>query len=190
MKPFDLMRFLQSMQEFNTKEPIGSIYINSFKNEELRSSTPKLEKIVDFVCYCLNQNHFHILIKQIADGGIIKFMHRLGTGYTNYFNGKNKTSGALFQGRYKAIHVDTNEYLLYLSAYINLNYKVHQLRSSTPKLCKSSWEEYTNVMNGFCNKKIIMSQFNSAANYKDFAEEALKIIRNRKDMEKSLNLIT
>lgn len=188
---FNLDRFLQSMQEFNIEEPIGSIYANSFK-EALRSSTPKSEKkkLVDFVCYCLNTNHFHVLIKQLADNGIIKFMHRIGTGYTNYFNEKNKSSGALFQGRYKAIHVDTNEYLLHLSVYINLNYKVHQLRSSTPKLCKSSWGEYMGAEEGFCNKRIVLSQFKNIQDYKSFVEETLKTIKDKKDMEKSLALMT
>src|SRR3989344_7139585 len=97
----DLERFFQSMQEFNSEEPIGSIHISSFKEPLLRSSTSKL---VDFVCFCLNPNHYHFIIRQLTDKGIEKFMHRLGTGYTNYFNEKHKCSGSLFQGRYKAIH--------------------------------------------------------------------------------------
>lgn len=186
---FDLFRFLQSMREFNTKEPIGSIYLKSLKENEFRSSTPQSkERVVDFVCYCLNQNHFHILAQQLEENGIMKFMHRLSTGYTNFFNGKNKFSGALFQGRYKAIHVDSNEYLRHLSVYINLNHKAHQLRSSTPQLYKSSWGEYIGDEKGFCNKHIITSQFKSVKNYIDFAQEALKIIKDKKYMEKSLVL--
>lgn len=186
---FDLFRFLQSMREFNTKELIGSIYLKSLEDDEFRSSTPKTtEKLVDFVCYCLNQNHFHILMQQLAENGIMKFMHKLGTGYTNFFNGKNKSSGSLFQGRYKAIHVDSNEYLRHLSVYINLNYKAHKLGSSTSRLCKSSWGEYVGEEKGFCNKRIILSQFKGAEDYKDFAEGALKTIKDKKYMEKSLAL--
>ena len=101
---YDLNRFFLSMREFNTDKPIGSIYERSFRKEE--SGLIKDKKIVDFICYCLNPNHFHFAIKQVGDNGIIKFMHRLGTGYTKYFNQKYENSGALFQGRYKAKHID------------------------------------------------------------------------------------
>lgn len=66
-------------------------------------------------------------------------MHRLCTGFSKYFNGKHQRSGALFQGPFKAVHVDINEYLLHVSAYVNLNNRVHRLGRSASK---SSWEEY------------------------------------------------
>jgi REP element-mobilizing transposase RayT len=184
LTPDDLTRFLQSMDEFNTTSPIGSIFQNSFN--PLRSSTPKGGKLVNFICYCLNPNHYHFLLEQVADNGIEKFMQRLGTGYTNFFNNKNKRNGSLFQGRYKSILVDSNEYLLHLSSYINLNDKVHRLGSSTPK---SSWGEYIlgshNDFN-FCEKDIILGQFDNKEEYKKFAEESLENIKERKEMEKLL----
>jgi len=188
---FDLQRFFQSMDEFNVQGPIGSIYVNSFKKDLLSSSTTKSERLVDFVCYCLNHNHYHFLIKQLADGGITEFMHKLGSGYTRYFNEKYKLNGGLFQGRFKAIHVDSNDYLLHLSAYINLNNKVHKLSSSTTKLSKSSWDEYVRPAgsNNFCEKDIISSQFKNASGYRKFAEDSLRTIKDKKDLEKSLNLL-
>ena len=193
IKPFNLLRFLQSMAEFNVRGPIGSIYAKSFEKDDLLSgSTTKSAKLVDFVCYCLNPNHFHVLVKQLLDGGIVELMHKIGTGYTRYFNEKHKFSGALFQGRYRAIHVDTNDYLLYLSAYINLNPEAHQLSGSTTKLCMSSWDEYVcdkSGKNELCNTKIILSQFNTREDYKKFAEGALAVIKEKKEMEKSLKLL-
>src|SRR3990170_4161855 len=81
----DLNRFFQSMSEFNTLKPIGSIYLASFrKNKLLRSLAPKSDdKLVDFICYCFCPNHYHFILQQVADKGIVKFMHRLGSGYTN-----------------------------------------------------------------------------------------------------------
>lgn len=182
--PDDLARFLQGIDEFNVIRPIGSIFQNSFN--PLRSSTPKEGKLVNFICYCFNPNHYHFLLEQIADNGIEKFMQRLGTGYTNFFNNKNKRSGSLFQGRYKSILVDSNEYLLHLSSYINLNDKVHQLGSSTSK---SSWGEYVQGSYddfNFCEKDIILGQFDNKEEYKNFAEKSLENIRERKEMEKLL----
>lgn len=182
---YDLQRFFQSINEFNTVEPIGSIFENSFRKDSLGRKTPKL---VNFVCYCINPNHYHFILEQIVDKGIEKFMQKLGTGYTNYFNKKYDRTGSLFQGKFKSVHINSNEYLLHLSAYVNLNDKVHQLGSKTPKwFFKSSWEEYmSNDTNGFCVKDIILKQFNNANEYKKFAEESLVSIREKKEMEKLL----
>ena len=96
----DINRFFQSMKEFNVIEPIGSIYENSFKSQQLGSRASKLElnkKLVNFICYCLNPNHYHFILEQITEKGIEKLLHRIGTGYTKYFNNKNERSGSLFQ---------------------------------------------------------------------------------------------
>jgi len=181
-KPQDLNRFLQGMNDFNTINPIGSLYLNSFR-KELRGSTSKL---VNFICYCLNPNHFHFIVKQTAEEGITKLMHRIGTGYTRYFNDQYENSGSLFQGRFKANLIDSNKYLLHLSAYINLNGDAHSLRGSASQLSISSWNEYIqgdeHKKNSLCNKKIILSQFKNLLEYKKFAEESLINIKFRKEM--------
>src|SRR3989344_2403952 len=114
----DSERFLQGMIGFNTIEPIGSLYENSFNS---LGSLASKSGLVNIVAYCLNPNHYHFLVEQLVDRGIEKFMHRLGTGYTKYFNLVSKRTGSLFQGPFKSIHIEDNEYLLHLSAYVNLN---------------------------------------------------------------------
>lgn len=184
-------RFMQSLIEFNALNPIGSLYENSFHKHNpgksgLGSSTSKSESpLVEIVCYCLNPNHFHLMLKQVSDKGIEKFMHRLSTGYTKYFNFKNKRTGSLFQGRYKAVHIDTNEYFFHVSVYINLNFKIHQLGSSASK---SSWEEYTRwkMKGGICEKNVIMDEFKNFKDYNNFANHSLMGIRERKELIKIL----
>ena len=188
----DLERFFHSMQAFNTIEPIGSIYENSFKDKskQLGRETSKLnDRLVSFVAYCLNPNHYHFILEPLIENGVEKFMHRLGLGYTMYFNEKYKRSGSLFQGRYKAAHINSNEYLLYLSVYVNLNTEAHQLGDSVSKLVsKSSWSEYVDKRdnNNFCKKDIILDQFNKVIEYKKFAFEALDIIKENKEISKLL----
>ncbi|KKT29058.1 hypothetical protein A3I36_00275 [Candidatus Giovannonibacteria bacterium RIFCSPLOWO2_02_FULL_45_28] len=181
---FDFERFLQSMEEFNTNEPIGSIYENSFLKGQNRA---KKKKLVNIVCYCLNPNHYHFILEQLIDRGIEMFMHKLGGGYTTYFNLKIQRSGALFQGPFKAVYVDSNEYLLHLSTYVNLNFKVHKLGGLAPKW-RASWEEYNNERFGvcLCKKDIILNQFKNRAEYKKFAESSLVDILHRKDIAKEL----
>ena len=212
---FDLARFYQSMQELNSVEPIGSIFAHGFnKSQLLRNSIPKSgesDKLVEFVAYCLNFNHFHFILRPVAENGISEFMRRLSIGHTNYFNIKYKRSGVLFQGTFKAIHINSDSYLRHLSVYVNLNNRIHaysqSLRNSIPKskfeLTKSSWEEYSRAKivkgkngdnqfagnpNDFCVKDMILSHFDTVAEYKNFSEETLQDIKkNRYDIDENFN---
>lgn len=186
---YDIRRFLQSMTEFNAVEPIGSLYENSFN--KLGGETPKspVGRLVNIIAYCLNPNHFHLMLEQSVDGGISEFMKRLGGGFTNYFNNKYKRNGALFQGVFKDAHIDTNEYLLHVSAYVSLNDRVHQLGGETPKLVKSrsSWNEYTDKgVEGICKKEVILEQFKNKGEYEKFALESLELIIKRKQELKGI----
>lgn len=78
-------------------------------------------KNVEIVAFCLMDNHFHVLVQQISDQGISKFMANFTNGYTKYFNTKHDRVGPLFQGAFKSVHVSGNEQLLHVSRYIHLN---------------------------------------------------------------------
>lgn len=78
-------------------------------------------RYVELVEFCLMPNHFHLILKEVVEGGTAKYMQRVLNGYTKYFNTKYKKSGHLFQGPYCAIHVENNRQLLHLSAYIHKN---------------------------------------------------------------------
>lgn len=80
-----------------------------------------LHNEVELIAYCLMPNHFHLLIKQITRDGMTKLMRALSTSYAMYFNHKNNRVGTLFQGKYKAVMVKKDSYLLHLSRYIHLN---------------------------------------------------------------------
>ena len=178
----DLDRFWQSVLDFNQIEPIGSMYEFSFVKRD--NKLLKKKPLVEFIAYCLNPNHYHFLLSPLEDRGIEKFMQKLGNGYTKYFNNKHKRSGVLFQGKFKSKHVDSNEYLLHLSVYININ---NQLGHPMSKLSKSSnWEFGEGGSGGICNTSIILDQFRNRKEYTDFTRESLKDIELRKEMEKEL----
>lgn len=180
----DIERFFVSMTEFNTVESIGSLYENSFLKHQLGRPTSKL---VEFVAYCLNSNHYHFLIKQKVDDGVSEYMKKLGGGYTKYFNQKYKRSGVLFQGRFKSKHIDTNEYLLHLSAYINLNNK--EELSGHKQLSKSSFDEYLGKSNDLlCKTDIVLGQFKNQNDYNKFALSSLEDISERKRLIKELEM--
>ncbi|MEK7119847.1 MAG: transposase [Patescibacteria group bacterium] len=76
---------------------------------------------IDVLAFCLMPNHFHFLLKQTSDAPLVLFMNALQLGHAKYFNTKYTRVGPLFQGRFKARLVESDEYLLQLSAYIHRN---------------------------------------------------------------------
>jgi len=101
------------------------LYIcNSIRSIEIRylgENFDRKETIVDIGAYCLMPNHFHILIREKIDHGISKFMLKVMTAYTMYFNKKYKRTGKLYEGVFKSTHLNTDNYLKYMYSYIHLN---------------------------------------------------------------------
>ena len=70
--------------------------------------------------YVLMNNHFHLVV-QTERANLSEFMRRFNICYTGWFNKHHSTCGHLYQGRYKAILIDKNNYLLEVSRYVHLN---------------------------------------------------------------------
>jgi len=97
---------------------------NTTKSIELRNigqNFDRGETIIEIGAYCLIPNHFHILIREKTDNGISRYMHKLLTSYSMYFNKKYKRTGKLYEGVFKSIHANKDNYLKYLYSYIHLN---------------------------------------------------------------------
>ena len=120
----------------------------------LVSSPLVSHRLVDLACYSLLPNHYHFLIKQLTEDGISKFIHKLEMGYAKYFNYKYQRSGSLFAGTYQAIQVETDEYLIYLSGYINANPEIHG-HAKSEKWPWSSYRDYLNLRPGIWSTKKI-----------------------------------
>lgn len=121
---------------------------------------------IELLSFCLMPNHFHLLIKQKSRNSIELFMRSLATKYSTYFNKKYDRVGTLFQGPYKAVLVDNDNYLLHLSRYIHLN----PVKDSPLHLAYSSYSEYTQKREtSWVNTKTLLSYFKTArkTNLKD-----------------------
>lgn len=123
----DYNRFLLLLYHCNSSQNI----ILRLENKNF-DADPVKETIVDICAYCLMPNHFHLLIREKIEGGISRFIQKLSTGYTMYFNKRHERSGVLFQGKFKSTHVDYDEYLKYVFSYIHLN---------PVKLIDPNWKE-------------------------------------------------
>lgn len=82
-----------------------------------------LQDDISLLCYCLMNNHFHLLLYQKQVGAMSQLMRSIMTSYSMYFNKKYQSSGALFESRYKASRISSESYLLHISRYIHLNPK-------------------------------------------------------------------
>ncbi|MCX6766047.1 MAG: transposase [Candidatus Moranbacteria bacterium] len=185
----DYSRFLDSLVNFNTNLPSWKVGGPAPKIEDGPRIIKPEEKLVDIVSYCLNPNHFHLILKQRKDQGITTFIKKVCTGYAMYFNKKYDRSGVLFQGRFKSVLITSNEQLLYVSAYVNCNSEIHEL-SQAENYPWSSFRVYLGEKDRIgLEKEIVLGQFSDPAEYKKYAVEQIKIIKeNKKDREADVEL--
>lgn len=115
----DYKRFISLLYLANGEAPVDIKRQGRTLSELLVQDRGK--KLVDICAYCLMPNHFHLIIKELNNGGVSKFIQKLITGYTMYFNKLHERSGALFQGKFKSEHATEDQHLNYLIAYVHLN---------------------------------------------------------------------
>ena len=130
----DYRRFMVLLYFSNTTEQVqlGNLLQNQGRSLIDLFEEPIDQSLVDVFAYALMPNHFHLVIRQKADGGVSTFMRKLATAYSMYFNLKYDHSGVLFQGRFKSRHVGNEAYFRYIFSYVHLN---------SLDLFEPSWEE-------------------------------------------------
>jgi len=132
-EPNEYWRFKAYLYLLNTVESIRPADILEIYDDDSIFSVERDNPLVAIGAYCLMPNHIHLFVTPLVDGGISKYMHRVQTAYTMFFNEKHERSGALFQGTFKAEHVDRDAYAKYLFSYIHLN---------PTKLVEPLWKEF------------------------------------------------
>ena len=114
-------------------------------------------------------------------------MQKLCTGYAKYFQKKYGHTGHLLQGAFKAIHVENESYLMWLSAYIHQNPLAAGLVKNLEDWPYSSYLDYMGKRNGnLCLKDIILDKFKSPGDYKKFVEDCGEFIKQRKEIKSLL----
>lgn len=127
------------------------------------------KKIVDIICYCLMPNHFHLLVKQLKEGGISELMRKLILSSTKYRNIKHNHQGSLFQVPFKAVHIESDEQFIHTSRYIHLNPLVSLLVKDLTLYPWSSYPAYLDLTNDLkVAKQEILNFFKSPKDYEKF----------------------
>lgn len=149
-------------------------YFRSFlSNEKVFDSRTRprvnLSLKVQLAAYCLMPNHFHLLIHQDSLDGMTDLLHRAMIGYVGYFNRKYKRVGGLFQDEFKAVLVQTDEYLIHVSRYIHLN--PLDISKDIWHYPYSSLRWYTDGAPSWLKPAIIIELVGGSENYRSFVDE-------------------
>jgi putative transposase len=137
------------------------------------------EDSAEMCAFCLMPNHYHILLRLTSDCDYSKHMQRFGIAYVKAMNRRYERCGHLFQGRFKAKFIDSNEYLIHLSRYIHLNPLFAKVVRKAEDWEFSSYrfylgeKEFRGVKqsgNLVVNTSYILSEFASVAEYRSYVE--------------------
>lgn len=132
---------------------------------------------IDLLAYCLMPNHFHLIVKQKNRDSLEGFMRATMTRYSMYFNKRYDRVGSLFQGRYKAVLVNSEDYLLHLSRYVHLNpfeytndiVAAYSSYADYLGLRKTPWVKPDIITSMFDGN--VGLEFKKVSSYKDFVEK-------------------
>ncbi|KKR68323.1 MAG: hypothetical protein UU10_C0027G0016 [Parcubacteria group bacterium GW2011_GWF1_40_6] len=164
----DYLRFMSLLYVSNSSESFNLYDLN----RNTHFNVYEIERnnlLVNIGVYCLMPNHFHILITGKVEGGISKFMQKLSTAYSMYYNKKYERTGSLFEGKFKSQHMITDRQLKYLFSYIHLN---------PIKLIQKDWKE-----RGIKDKKKAVDYLKEY-----FYSSYLDFVGERRIQEKILNI--
>jgi len=151
---------------------IKNIGIKGF-DAKFEKSFDKKNRLVRIVAYCLMPTHVHLILEQLKDEGISRYMSNVLNSYSRYFNTLHKRKGPLWQGRFKSILVDGEEQLVHLTRYIHLNPTTSQIVRAPQEWIYSSYREYLerNDEQKFCLFDDVLEI--SAGEYKKFCEDRI-----------------
>ncbi len=128
--------------------------------------------LADIVAYCLMPNHYHLLVFVKDDRFSHSVMQGFVTSYTKAINKEQGRVGPLFQGRFKGILIDNDDYLVHLTRYIHRNPVDARLVKRPADWLFSSYRDYIGLRQGTLPKPdVVMEQFTSLADYAVYVEE-------------------
>lgn len=172
-----LITHLQSAVSFKNisreiKLLVQSRALHSCVDKEIIAEICK-ERFIELVAFALMPNHFHLLIREVQENGIPQYMHKILTAYSKYINIKHEKDGHVLQGPYRIVHVDNNEQLTYLSAYIHRNPRdLTAWKNKEAMYPWSSYQDYVgaNRWHELLSTTYIQEQFENISEYQQFVE--------------------
>ena len=180
----NITRYLESLEYYNNG--VSDISFSRFIgiNEDYVFSgllTRKLNEYVRFIAYCIMPDHYHFLVKVLKHKKLSNYLSIVENSYSRYFNLKFKRKGPLWQSRFKAVRIQSDEELLHVSRYIHLN-------PVTAYLVKKPEEWQWSSYRQFLNDKSLFSDFpiSGPSEYQKFVENNIDYQRTLAEIKKHL----
>ncbi len=180
--PNDFMRFIDLIMYYRyANTPVS---FSNFKKREIEQKEQIMQMLekgndlcVEILAFCLMDNHYHFLLKQITEQGVSSFVSNMQNGYAKFYNMKNNRSGPFFQPMFKVVRIETDEQMLHVSRYIHLN-PVTNYVVSVRNLSKYPWFSfgcYTDDLSGFefVRTSRILDMAGGKEKYKNFVYDQI-----------------
>ncbi|MFH1360654.1 MAG: transposase [Candidatus Omnitrophota bacterium] len=145
----EYVRMLSTLSYYQYEEidcRFSHFLLSEERSKKSLTSIQPAKKTIKIIAYCLMPTHIHLILEQLIDQGISRYMNLVLKSYSKYFNAKHKRKGPLWEGRFKSILIKSDEQLLHLTRYIHLN-PVSAALVNLPQDWKfSSYGEYINLV--------------------------------------------
>jgi len=148
----DFIRAINLLKFYQKEKRTVSFYrFNEFLNGRIKNFRTNIDFLegnntIKIIAYCIMPTHLHLIVEELKEKSLSKFMSNLLNSYTKYFNIKNKRKGPLWEGRFKKVLVEDDEQLLHLTRYIHLNPVTANLLEDPRKWLWSSCQEYLGMV--------------------------------------------
>ena len=161
------------------------------------------DKFVEILAFCFMSNHIHLLVKQIRDNGISKFMQKTGIGLGKYFNSKYKRKGHVFQDCFGSVHIENDNQFMTTVSYIftnpvalietgwkELGIRNHSVKDVVKFLEEYKWSSYQDCIGiknfpSVTERKFLMEMMGGAEGLKEIIKDW---IEHKKDIAKFADL--
>jgi len=159
------------------KQSVQSQTLNTFHIDSGLEKEILKNRMVELVAFCLMPNHFHLIVHELEEGGLSKYMQRVLTAYVKYFNLRHDKSGYLFQSKFKNVLIEDDRQLMHTSVYIHKHPIEIGWKGKEEKYPWSSYQDYIgkNRFGALLVTDIITQRFiedKDVSGYKEFVSSS------------------
>lgn len=176
----NLLQFYRYLQNIKYSE-FKKLSVDAKKNYIDNSKNEK--PLVEIYSFSIMPNHFHLLLKQISDNGIVRFTSNFQNSYAKYFNKTTNRDGSLFKRPFRAVHIDNDETFLHVLRYIHLN-PVTSFIVEFRDLASYPWNSYSHYLlsqeYSFIEKGVAIKMF------EENIDKFVEFTSNQEDYQKKL----
>lgn len=170
-KVIEIIKFYQFPQKLRLSK--FKALSKSLKNDyllALKNETP----LIRVSAFAFMPNHYHLLVKQICNNGITRFISNFQNSFAKFFNLKYNRHGSLFQNPFRAKRVETEEEFIHISRYIHLNPTTAYL-IQFKDLATYPWTSFSlyvdKAQNELINTEVLQGMFRLKESYVQFVSD-------------------